>query len=398
MPAGTRGAAWDYRVEDTQVSRMHRVLAADDDPLNLIILEELLQEEYDLITVSSGEEALAQAERLKPDLLLLDIMMPGIDGYETCRRMRANKVLRFSKIILVSAKAMLSERLKGYEAGADDYITKPFDHSELLAKIKVFLRLKSAEEMDDLKTEFLVLLAHETRTPLTQLYLLAGMLGENGTLQEEDLRRVSGMIQETSERLADLFEHGLEYFSLRAGRVLFERTRFDLRSVLQDAVADQERMCGILGAAIDLSGPPTAVIDSDLDRVRLTLQLLIGSALDRGGVGCHIPVELSVGDSGVCVTLSCPHLNGDPASIHLLLEPFRSPDVSHHSGGGVIALPLAAELMRHLQGELRIDLKEQRNLRMRAVVPRAANASAEGWVRESGIAAVAPNCQATNAA
>ncbi len=118
---------------------MHKILIVDDNATNIAILEEVLAEHYSLKAAISGEECLAVAAEFRPDLILLDIMMPGIDGYETCRRIRANADLKNVRIILVSAQVMGSKRLKGYEVGADDYITKPFDTEELLTKIRVYL-------------------------------------------------------------------------------------------------------------------------------------------------------------------------------------------------------------------------------------------------------------------
>ena len=126
------------------MQRQSRILLVDDNPTNLAILEEMLGDEYRRGTATSGEEALEIAPDFQPDLILLDVMMPGINGYETCRRIRANPALRNVKIVMVSAKALVSERLEGYDAGADDYLTKPFDEKELLAKVRVYL---SREQM-----------------------------------------------------------------------------------------------------------------------------------------------------------------------------------------------------------------------------------------------------------
>ncbi|MBN2314035.1 MAG: response regulator [Sedimentisphaerales bacterium] len=123
-----------------------KILAVDDDPNNIAILEELLDDRFELKISSSGEQALEIAREFQPDMILLDIMMPGIDGYEVCRRLREYDALKDTKIIMLSARAMNSDQLKGYQAGADDYITKPFDGDEFLEKVNVNLNLKNAEE------------------------------------------------------------------------------------------------------------------------------------------------------------------------------------------------------------------------------------------------------------
>jgi DNA-binding response OmpR family regulator len=120
----------------------NKILAVDDNAINLAIIKELFRKQYDLMTVSTGLDALKVAQEFRPDLIILDIMLPDIDGYEVCRQIRKSSLLRCTKIIMVSAKAMISERLKGYQFGADDYLTKPYDEEELLAKARAHLRPK----------------------------------------------------------------------------------------------------------------------------------------------------------------------------------------------------------------------------------------------------------------
>jgi len=120
----------------------NKILAVDDNSINLAAIKELLGSQYDLMTVSTGLDVLKMAQEFQPDLIILDIMLPDIDGYEVCQQIRKSSLLRYTKIIMVSAKAMISERLKGYQVGADDYLTKPYDGEELLAKVCAHLRTK----------------------------------------------------------------------------------------------------------------------------------------------------------------------------------------------------------------------------------------------------------------
>ncbi len=124
---------------------VEKILIVDDAQTNLDIISGILEEDYKLETALDGEKALKKAKSFKPGIVLLDIMMPGLDGYEVCKKIRNDPDLSSAKIILISAKHELEDRLIGYEAGADDYIKKPFDQAELLAKTKVFSRLNGEE-------------------------------------------------------------------------------------------------------------------------------------------------------------------------------------------------------------------------------------------------------------
>ena len=120
------------------------ILIVDDDELNLAILEEALADHYPLVQARDGAEALEVVEAKRPAIVLMDIMMPRMDGYEATRRIRLLEQGADVSVILVSAKASTGERVKGYEAGADDYLVKPFDDEELLAKVRVHMRLREA--------------------------------------------------------------------------------------------------------------------------------------------------------------------------------------------------------------------------------------------------------------
>jgi putative two-component system response regulator len=125
------------------MSARNRILAVDDNPTNLAIIEETLQGRFNLRLAQNGTEALAIAPTFLPEIVLLDVMMPRPDGYEVCSQIKNDPKLRQSQVIMVSAKTDISERLRGYRSGADDYVTKPFDEEELFAKVCAALKTKS---------------------------------------------------------------------------------------------------------------------------------------------------------------------------------------------------------------------------------------------------------------
>jgi CheY-like chemotaxis protein len=112
-----------------------RILVVDDNQINLEICQEILDRDFKVFTATNAHEALRLARQHAPQIVLLDIMLPGVDGLEACRRLRQLPETRWATIIMVSAKAMPSERAAGFAAGADAYVTKPFDYDDLLSAI-----------------------------------------------------------------------------------------------------------------------------------------------------------------------------------------------------------------------------------------------------------------------
>ena len=129
-----------------------RILVVDDTPANIKLLVDVLTVAgYAASAATSGADALAQIATELPDLVLLDIMMPGMSGYEVCQKLRANPDTALLPIVLCTSLDPQSERLKGIEAGADDFLSKPINRPELLARVKSLLRIKSLQ--DEVKSQ-----------------------------------------------------------------------------------------------------------------------------------------------------------------------------------------------------------------------------------------------------
>lgn len=123
------------------------ILVVDDEPTNIRLLGELLTAEgYQVVVVRNGEEALAQVRRRRPNLVLLDVVMPGLTGYEVCERLRAQPETRLLPIVLVTGARPEEERVRGLDAGADEFLTKPINREELLARVRALLRVEALHQ------------------------------------------------------------------------------------------------------------------------------------------------------------------------------------------------------------------------------------------------------------
>lgn len=130
---------------------MSKILVVDDEPLIVEMVEEtLLGEGYEVVKAYSGEEALELVEQASPDLLVLDLMLPGMDGYEVSRQLQNDARFNHIPIIMLTARTTIADRVAGYERGADDYITKPFDADELLIRVRAQLNHLQHEERSEL--------------------------------------------------------------------------------------------------------------------------------------------------------------------------------------------------------------------------------------------------------
>ena len=128
---------------DSVGSQNHVVLVVDDSSANLTMLTDYLEDSgFTALTANNGEDALQQAFRAHPDLILLDVVMPGLDGFETCRRLKAEPALQDIPVIFMTALSSTEDKIKGFQAGAVDYVTKPFRQEEILARVTTHLQIR----------------------------------------------------------------------------------------------------------------------------------------------------------------------------------------------------------------------------------------------------------------
>ena len=331
----------------------HKILIVDDNPTNVAILEEMLGETYHLATAMTGEECLIRAVDFQPDVILLDIMMPGITGYETCRRIRAHPALRHTKIIMVSAKAMMSERLQGYEVGADDYLTKPFEEEELLAKVRVYLRLKSIEEVDQLKSDLLTLLNHETRTPLNGILTPVQMLRADADLDAAERTMFLEMVYQSAERLRHLFEQVSTLSAIKSGQWNFEFTPMDLGEIVRQTVCDvSASACSV---RIEQDVPEVVLTLLDPAQMQRVVIILLENAIRFSPSEGRVMVQVVRHDKWGCVTVTDQGAGIDTDFLPQVFEEFVHADINAHSAGLGLSLAMARQIVLAHHGTIHVE-------------------------------------------
>jgi adenylate cyclase len=211
-----------------------KILVVDDTPQNVKLLTDLLTVKgYAVVTAASGAEALARIEADRPDLVLLDVVMPGMSGYEVCQRIRADKANGIMPVVMVTALDPSAERIKGLDAGADDFLTKPINLPELLARVRSLLRIKQ--------------LYDTVETQSAQLAELNRTLEQRVTEQVGQLERLSKLKRFFSPQLAELIVTGGADDPLRTHRRDVTVVFLDLRGYTAFAeTAEPEEVMGVL--------------------------------------------------------------------------------------------------------------------------------------------------------
>ncbi|MGE3537456.1 MAG: response regulator [Candidatus Tectimicrobiota bacterium] len=335
------------------MQRRHRILIVDDNLINVAILEELLGDEYCLGIATSGEEAIEVARHFQPALVLLDVMMPGIDGYETCRRLRASPSQHGVKILMVSAKDMVTERLQGYQAGADDYIIKPFEPEELLAKVRVYLRLQSVEEIDHLKTGILSLLSDKTRNPLNGILGPVQILQSETDLEESTRLTLLDLVQQSATRLFDLVQKIEMLSAMRSGVWDFQAAPEDLCEVVRTTCMALATQVSAQHVQLVYDLPAAAMALVDWHQIRFVLMAMLDNALRFSPDSGQIRVRLWQTEEEIWITVTD---QGPGIAAALLPHVFEAYSyIQHCTEGNGLSLAIARQIVLAHNGRLDVE-------------------------------------------
>ena len=296
-----------------------RVLIVDDSPSVLKILNDALRNEYQVSVATNGEEALAFAGTQNPDLILLDIKMPGMDGYEVCRRLKQEDATRDIPILFVTILSDIEDETKGLEMGAVDYIVKPISPAIVQARVRNHMRLKMhqdhleelvrertrelvdararAEQANQLKNEFIVNISHEIRSPMNSILGMTDLVLETGLTPKQ--RECLKVVADSATQLLGLLTDLLDFSKIETGRLVLEKVDLDPHKIFDSmltafrAKAEQKGLGFSWRIAPDVPG----ALQGDPARLCQLMHNLLTNALKFTRSG-KIEMECSLANDG----------------------------------------------------------------------------------------------------
>lgn len=285
------------------------ILIVDDTLENLRLLTALLGEHgYETRPVTHGRAALQAAEHAHPDLVLLDVTMPEMDGYQVCRQLKANPALSDIPVIFLTSLTDTAEKIKGFAAGGADYISKPFQIDEILARIRTHLglrqariklqqQLESLHTLERLRDDLVHMVVHDMRSPLMVLQLNLELLKRAEDRLDErslsSLKSATDMATALTRMTNDL----LDVSRIEEGKLPLERSRIDLLELAQEvgnSLSSLDRT-----RTIEIVPGPAAYAECDRELIRRVLENLVGNAIKHASAGGKIRMAAHVKDSHV---------------------------------------------------------------------------------------------------
>ena len=291
------------------------LLVVDDNADIRTYVQDCLDDQYHVLLARDGHEALETMQAEHPDLVVSDVMMPGLDGYALCQRVRADAALQHTPIILLTAKASLDNKLEGLSAGADDYLHKPFDARELRVRVRNLLDLRAQQrelqavnqelqatnqelkEADELKTEFLRLAAHDMKNPLNGIREFAKILSEE--LEDEGMgTEISEMIYTSADEMLQMVTRLLESAALEDQDFTLDREAVDVQRLAQAVVEQNRRQAERKDQriALDLPVGEACTVEADPTWIQEAMDNLVSNAVKYSPHGKPIRVAVTTSE------------------------------------------------------------------------------------------------------
>ena len=345
-------------------NKKEKILIVDDVSRNIQILGNILsQKEYQIAYAQNGKQALEICEVQDFDLILLDIMMPEMDGYEVCEIIKNDPRIKHIPIIFLTAKADMDSIIKGFDVGGQDYITKPFNSAELLARVSSHLLIKRQKEqlidmnnnleflvkertaeletanhklnvLDKAKSSFLSIISHEIRTPLNGIVVLADLLSQSNI--DDDQKENILFLKEVSNRLMRFSDAALLITSLKAHNKFAEISPVNLEYILSESInefinSNQKSTLNIISSTLNNN----KLIKVDFDLFKKCIVIIIANSSKFAGDNAKLVISSKEVDDMIFIEFLDNGPGFSKEALSVLFDDFSAGDLLHTEGAGL---------------------------------------------------------------
>lgn len=336
-----------------------RVLVVDDDEKSLLLLSVKLEREgYEVEKATNGAEGLAKVQAFKPDLVLMDVMMPHMDGYEALRRLKSREETRYIPVIMLTGRAEVEDKVLGFEVGAEDYINKPYSLQEVAARVKSLLRMRALQtklretERVAALGEMVDGIAHEIRNPLTAIGGMARRLreGESDPKHKDYADRIIKSVVRLEKMLSRIDEYK---------RILTSTLkRGDVNIVILAAVNDLKYFIEGTGKEITINTnlmPDPPPVEMDYGNMKVALFNILQNSVEAIEKKGEIRIEtFPAFDQTLAIRITDNGIGMTKDEIRRVFNPFQT---SKFEGAGM-GLTICYRIIQDHGGEIEIDSKK----------------------------------------
>lgn len=369
-----------------------RILIVDDEPSNIQVLIAILQREYTLTVANSGAKALSMAiKHPQPNLILLDIMMPDITGYEVCQRLKENPETQSIPIVFVTALSEIGNEAKGFELGAVDYITKPISPAIVRARVKSHLRieklthqlqhqnqsLKSALQM---RKDLSHMIVHDLRNPLASILLGCSLLKMKGqALDDYQLQKID-QISSEAKTLDDLIDNILVTAKLEADKLILHYEDISL-NILGDAVIQRfqdianHRQIALIREWVE----PEPIVSADQSLMRRVFENLVSNALKFSPVGSQIYLKTAYTEDQDFIFAVTDEGSGVPSDKRdAIFERYETAKVLEQASQLGLGLAFCKMVIQSHGGQIEVTDNQPRGSTFKIVLPQILKSESVG--------------------
>ncbi|MBN1197836.1 MAG: hybrid sensor histidine kinase/response regulator [Bacteroidales bacterium] len=355
-----------------------KVLIVDDNDSNIATIKGLLKfEGYTILTATNGTMALELAESAVPDLILLDVKMPGMDGFEVCRRLKSSKETYQIPIIFLTVLSQTSDIVKGLEIGAEDYVSKPFKPAELLARVRVHLQLKEAKDelrrnnleleakndelslLNATKDKLLSIISHDLKAPMGTLKEILDFIMTNyDDLDHQKLHESLENIRDSIESSYTLVENLLFWARNQRGDMLFQPKMNSIKKIVDDSIKLMTASAAAkkIHLLSEIQADEPAFFDSNM--LSVVMRNLTNNAIKFTREGGHVSISVKKAsedpENSILIEVKDDGVGMSHEDARMIFKngAFTSPSISGYGQGSGLGLKLCREFVEKNGGKI----------------------------------------------